>query len=723
METETKALTEGDDFAPVRAFLETKEGAQPPTVEEVCALINPQDVEAARRQLEEWELDGRVVISKKNRVGFPGRWGMAAGKVQRSPKGFAFLLPVEEDGEECFIPAEDLGGALHGDTVLCSVGLEPQPGRKRNASVIRILRRGVSTVVGSYEEDEYGGYVVSDDERFGVEVNIAQGLTLGAQPGEKVVCTITAYPDTQEDPLEGAIVEVLGPAGEKGVDILSIIRQQGLPDAFPQEVEAEAKAVARAAESEDTAGRRDLRDWMVITVDGADSKDLDDAISLDKLPEGGWRLGVHIADVSQRVQPGSSLDKEAYNRGTSVYLLDRVIPMLPTALSNGICSLNQGVDRACLSCVMTLDAAAEIVDFEVFESVIRSSGRLVYDTVDAALAGDAAAVEAYAPYMALLQELKAMTDRRYALRRERGTLQLDIPEPVIRLDETGFPVEIEVLPEGPSHQVIEECMLCANETIAAWMEKEGVPMLYRAHEAPDPEKMADLSLFVTNFGLRNPGLASGVTPKKLQQVLDFFEGKPEAAVVRRVLLRSLAKARYDGIDRGHFGLAAEHYCHFTSPIRRYPDLVVHRAVKRHLHGTDDASWRNAMRKRLDAMAEQCTQREILAMQAERAVDDLKMAEYMTRHIDEEFDGVISGVTEFGIFVELPNTIEGLVHVSTLQDDFYIFDEKNYSLMGRTHRKVYRMGDPIRIRVVKADVSARRVDFELAGEERGSRRRH
>lgn len=695
------------------ALLKTWVG-KPPEEQELCQRLGLEGPEAVL-WLREWEQEGLIVCNRKGGYGLPAQWGYVAGRVQRNAKGFAFLVTDAQE-DDLFIPANGLGGAMHGDFVLANLSHRPHAdNRRQECEVVRVLKRAHTQVVGRYEPTSQGGYVVCDEARLGSDVFIAPRYRNGAQKGDKVVCRILRYAGQRKD-AQGEITEVLGGAGDAGVDVLAIIRSKKLPDGFPDPVLREAAQMPKRVTKEARAARLDLRQEVVVTIDGADSKDFDDAVSIRKTA-GGWQLGVHIADVSAYVREGSALDKEALARGNSVYLLDRVLPMLPESLSNGICSLNPDVDRLTLSCIMELDAAGQVLRADLAQSVIHSHARLTYDEVNDLLekqdAETARRLSAVAPALQEMQRLAAVL---YARRVERGALNLDIPEPAFRLDETGHCVEVTVRARGTAHKMIEEFMLAANETVAAFLDGREIPTIYRVHEDPSQEKMEDLDLFVRNFNLKIEGVHKGVKPKALQQVLEAVQGQPAEGILSRVLLRSLQKARYAPENKGHFGLAAQNYCHFTSPIRRYSDLVVHRCVKAVLEGRVTGPWLEQMRERVPDWAQQCSEREVVAVEAERAVDDLKMTEYMADHVGEAFQGVISGVTEFGLFVELPCTVEGLVHITNLDDDFYVYDEKQYALIGRRRRKVYRLGDPARVRVVKADVDTRKIDFELLAEQ-------
>ena len=690
----------------------------PPKEKELCDAVNPDHRGEYFDLLKDWLAQGRLAVSSKEGIGLPEQLGFVAGRIQRNAKGFAFLVQPESD-EDFFISPTNLGAAMHGDIVLCQPQGRAREGMRKECKVVRVLTRARTHVVGTYKADFRGsGCVISDDTRLGVVVYIPSYESGGAKDGMKVVAEITRYPDGKHDDCAGSIVEVLGEPNEKGVDITAIVRAMDIRDEFPAEVMTEADRIPQEVLGSQMENRVDWRGVTTVTIDGDDSKDFDDAITLQELEDGLLRLGVHIADVSEYVERGSNLDQEAMERGNSVYLLDRVIPMLPQALSNGICSLNPQVDRLALSCVMDLDAQGEVVNFELQETVIRSTNRMTYREVNLILEqNDPEMCEKYADLVPTFKKMEQLAAALEARRKARGALDLDIPEPKILLDENGHAVDVVIYERGVSNKMIEEFMLVANETVAAWLDGMGIPAIYRVHEQPEAEKMEDLDAFVRPFGYRVKGLNRGVTPKNLQQLLEKMEGQNCAPVVNRVMLRSLQKARYAPDNLGHFGLAATNYCHFTSPIRRYADLIVHRSVKAVLRGETDERWVEQRSSEMAYIALETTEKEIAAVKAEREVDDLKMAEYMASHVGERFEGVISGVTDFGIFVELPNTVEGLVRVASMEDDYFDFDEKAYMLIGRRTGRQYRLGDTVRVLVAKADVISRQIDFSL---DRGSR---
>lgn len=646
--------------------------------------------------------DGQLMATRRKCYGLPTQMGCVCGILKATNGGAAFIVP--ENGDDYFVPISGRGGAMHNDRVLARVIKSAQGERRGEAEILNVLRRANDRIVGVYRRIPGGGVVTADERKLG-GIFIPQGSEKGAWDGCKAVVDITHYPDERRD-MEGRITEVLGDRGETEAEILSIIRALGIRDVFPPQVRAEADAVA-ACGTADIEGRLDLRHETIFTIDGADAKDLDDAVSLSRLPGGHWRLGVHIADVSHYVKSGGAIDGEAWKRGTSVYLLNTVIPMLPERLSNGMCSLHPGEDRLTLSCFMELDEYGALIATEVAESVIHSKARLTYDEVNAILEQNDAETKArrsdVVEPLILMDELREVLNRR---RLARGAVDLDIDEAHIELDSTGVPVDVVARYRGRAHRLIEEFMLCANETVALWLEEMGMPVVFRVHEPPDGEKMAEFAVFLKNLGYGAKGLKHQAHPKALQTVLNEVKGSPHENIISRVMLRSMKKAKYSTVNVGHFGLAARHYCHFTSPIRRYPDLMVHRMIRAALRGNPSTAFEGTA----ELAAVQSSQTERTAMEAERAVDALKMTEYMASRVGEEYDGVISGVTEFGVFVELPNLIEGLIRMNDLQDDYYTLDKKTYTLYGRHTGRKLSLGDSMRIRVASVDVEARQINF-------------
>lgn len=669
-----------------------------------------------RKVLAEMERAGEVVRTRTDRYGAPERMNLVVGRLQGHPRGFAFVVPDRPDMEDVFIGRESLGGAWHNDRVIARIHTRARTDGRPEGEVIRILERANARVVGTFETSRHLAYVVPDDKRLPEDIYIPKDMTNGARSGEKVVVEIVRWPDARRG-AEGRVIERLGMKGDVGVDIVSIIRKHGLPEAFPAAVLREAEQVPDAVTEEALRepGRRDLRSWTIVTIDGEDAKDLDDAVSVVRLGPDRWQLGVHIADVAYYVPEGSKLDREAYKRGTSVYLADRVVPMLPPRLSNGICSLNPGVDRLTISCVMEIDQTGEVRSYEIFPSVIRTAARLTYTLVNRVLAGEPGAADGIEPLVPMIREMAELMAVLRERRMRRGALDFDLPEAKVKLNEKGWPIDVWRVDRGIAERIIEEFMLIANETVAKHCSLRDLPVLYRVHEPPAADKVAGLSDFLRLFGynLRLPREGS-VSPKDLQKVTLWAKGRPEENLIESVLLRTMKQARYSEQRLGHFGLAAEYYCHFTSPIRRYPDLVVHRVLRAHLQHPQalPAKFRSRWERKLHEAAEHCSERERVAAEAERETIELKKAEFMSEKIGERFEGIISGVTPWGFYVQLPNTVEGLVHVSTLTDDYYHFHPDYYALIGERTRRRFRLGDRVVVRVSGVDVDNRHIDFQL-----------
>lgn len=637
---------------------------------------------------------------------------LVKGKLSQNKKGFAFLRPEEEDREDIFIPPNKINRALDGDTVL--VELQRYKG-KIEGEVKQIEQHSVTQVVGTYSEARHFGFVIPDDKRIMQDIFIPKGHHLGAVDGHKVLVQITKYADATDNP-EGQISAILGHKNDPGVDILSIIYQHGIEIEFPDNVLEEAENVPDEIKPEEIKNRRDLRDELTITIDGADAKDLDDAISVKALNNGHTQLTVSIADVSYYVTEGSALDQEAYERGTSVYLVDRVIPMIPHRLSNGICSLNPNVDRLTLSCRMELDQKGNVVKYEIFDSVINSNYRMTYDAVNKIITDhDEATRQQYAELTPMLDLAQDLSNRLIDMRRRRGEIDFDISEAQVIVDEDGIPTDIQLRNRGEGERLIESFMLAANETVAEHFNRMEVPFIYRIHEQPKSDRLTQFFEFITNFGIVVRGTGENIHPSTLQKIRQEVEGKPEQMVISTMMLRSMQQARYEDTNLGHFGLSAEYYTHFTSPIRRYPDLTVHRLIRKYLiDNSMDGKEKHEWEEKLPEIAEHTSQRERRAIDAERDTDELKKAEYMVQHIGEEFEGVISSVANFGMFIELPNTIEGMVSVANMTDDFYHFDERHMAMIGEHSAKVFKIGDTVKIKVTNVDVDERMIDFQIVG---------
>jgi len=663
--------------------------------------------------IEELLKEGTIMETKKGKLMSPESLNMYAGTFISHAKGFGFVS-VEGLEKDIFVPGDSVGQAMHRDKVLVRIAREAGNGKRAEGAIVRVLERGMKEIIGTFEMGKGFGFVRPDDKKMAQDIFISRDNTIGAVTGHKVVVEIIRYTEERRNP-EGKIVEILGHIDDPGVDIMSIIRQHNLPMEFPKEVIEQIENLQPDVTEKDKEDRKNLRDTLMITIDGADAKDLDDAVSLEILPNGHYYLGVHIADVSHYVTEHSPMDKEAFNRGTSVYLVDRVIPMIPHKLSNGICSLNPEVDRLALSCLMEINAKGEVVAHEVIKSVICSNYRMTYTGVREIL--EDKTPELLEKYKEIIDMLTKMNDLRQILgrrRKKRGSINFDLPESKIILDETGKPIEILPSERSIATNMIEEFMLICNETVAEDYFWQEIPFLYRNHEVPDDEKIQKMEDFIRTFGYRLKGMGE-VRPTEIQKVLEQVEGKDEERVITRVVLRSMKQARYMAENIGHFGLAAKYYCHFTSPIRRYPDLEIHRLIKMVLEGKMTDKKCASLQKIMPDIAKQCSVRERIAEEAERDTDDLKKVEFMMDKIGECFTGIISGVTNWGIFVELPNTVEGMVSLAMMEDDYYIFNDERLEVYGEHSGKKYRLGDHVSVQVAKADKETRTIDFVFVEE--------
>ncbi len=683
--------------------------------------VAKEDREDFRGILRELLEEGKLALTSKAKY-VKGNGRALTGTFISHAKGFGFV-EIEGREEDLYIPEGKTGGAFHKDTV--EVALLPETeGKRQEAQVVRIVTRGMKQIVGTYDRaKEHYGFVVPDNNKLPQDIFVPKEHSKGAMSGHKVVVDITDYGSDRKSP-EGRVVEILGHINDPGVDIMSIVRGYELPVEFSGKIMNQVERVSQEVSEADMAGRRDLRDVVMVTIDGEDAKDLDDAVSVTFDGE-KYHLGVHIADVTNYVQENSALDREALKRGTSVYLVDRVIPMLPHALSNGICSLNEGVDRLALSCLMTVEPDGEISDYEICESVIRVDKRMSYTVVKALLEDEGLAEreEGYGQYKELVPMFREMAALAAILREKRlkrGSIDFDFPECKILLDRDGHPTEIKPYERNVATDIIEDFMLAANETVAQhfyWME---LPFVYRVHDVPDRERIQKLAAFINNFGyyMKAVGRAGQKTsgeevhPKEIQKLLAKIAGTPEEPMISRLALRSMKQAKYSIDCSGHFGLACPYYCHFTSPIRRYPDLQIHRIIKEQLRGRLKEERIAHYREILPEVAKHSSETERRADEAERETDKLKKVEYMEERIGQEYDGVISGITSFGIYVELPNTVEGLIHVSKLPGDFFRYDESRYEMVGDATGKSYKLGMPVRVRVEDCDRFNRNIDFSI-----------
>ncbi|MGN0376460.1 MAG: ribonuclease R [Suilimivivens sp.] len=678
--------------------------------------VKPEERTQFKQILEELLAEGKLLLTKRGKyLKGEGRPGELIGTFISNARGFGFV-EIEGREQDLFIPEDSVNGAFHKDQVQVEL-LKNQHGKRQEAKVVRILAHSITRVVGTFEKSKTFGFVIPDNDKIATDIFIPGERSKGAVNGHKVVVELTDYGDEKHKP-EGKVVEIIGHVNDPGVDIMSVVRGFELPVEFEEKVLNQAQRVSREVSEADRAGRRDLRDIMMVTIDGEDAKDLDDAVNVFK-KDGNYCLGVHIADVTNYVQENSALDREALKRGTSVYLVDRVIPMLPHALSNGICSLNQGVDRLALSCLMTVNHKGEVIDYEIVESVINVNRRMSYTAVKKILEDeDQDTIKEYeelVPMFRLMQELSEILREK---RKKRGSIDFDFPESKIILDEKGIPLEIKPYERNTATRVIEDFMLLANETVAQhfyWME---LPFVYRTHDTPDPEKILKLGTFINNFGY-NIKIKSGdneIHPKEIQKLLCRIEGSDEEALISRLTLRSMKQAKYTVNCTGHFGLACPYYCHFTSPIRRYPDLQIHRIIKEQLRGRMKEERIEHYRAILPDVAKHSSEMERRADEAERETDKLKKAQYMKQRIGEIYEGVISGITAWGIYVELPNTVEGMIHVSRLAGDYYYYKEETYEMLGRDTGRCFKLGQKVKILVDDVDLMTKSIDFVLADEE-------
>jgi len=665
------------------------------------------------------EKEGHIVKTRFGTYGLPEKMGLVTGRLQLTSKGFGFVIPDNKgDRPDVFISPRALNGAMNNDRVMARVNYNVN-GKKPEGEIIRIITRAHNKIVGTFFQSRDYAFVVPDDKKITSDIYIMRRDFNGAKNNQKVVVEITEWPQEHRK-AEGKVVEILGKIGDVGLEILSIIKQHDLPLEFPAEVIEASKKIPKNVLKDELAGRRDLRHLPIVTIDGEDAKDLDDAVYVQQLSMDEFLLGVYIADVSYYVKEDSILDKEARERGTSVYLVDRVLPMLPERLSNGICSLNAGVDRLSMACEMHINREGKVLDYEIFPAVIHVRHRLSYNIVREILAGDEALRAKYEDILPMVQLMDELREILHKKRARRGAIDFDLPEQKVILDDKLKPVEIVQRVHGNAESVIEEFMLAANETVAQHMFKQKWPFVYRVHDIPAEDKMQELAKLLANFNVKFK-VQEEMDPAEIQRAVKAMAGRPEERLVSTVALRSMKQAVYQTENIGHFGLAAKFYTHFTSPIRRYPDLIVHRLLREWMHNPEMTSAKaEPLTDKLDVIAEHSSIRERAAAEAERATVELKMCEYMEEHIGEEFDGVVSGVTAFGMFVELANGVEGLVHISSLMDDYYDFYEERYALVGTHTKKQYRLGDKVRIEVLQVNIQDVSIDFIMAGENAGVR---
>ncbi len=691
----------------------------PATARELLrALKIPRDERTGfKRHLKQLVNDGSLIHIKGNRYGLPDRMDLVVGKLDGHPSGFGFVAPerpVEGLSRDIYVAEHNLKEAMHGDRVVVRIERYRDDGRAEG-KVVQVLERAASTVVGRYVIDASGlSFVTPFDTRLTADIQIARGESRDAEPGEMVTVEVTRWPTATRGPA-GRVIEVLGDINDPGVDTEIILRKHNIPDQHSPEAIAEAKRIGAAVKDKDIAGRTDFRDRTVVTIDGEHARDFDDAISIEKLKNGHFWLGVHIADVAHYVQEGGALDQEAYERGTSVYFPERAVHMFPSELATGLCSLNPHVDRLVQSCLMEVSPRGDVVRYEMHDGVIRSDARMTYTAVNAILTDqDPAAIAEYRPLVPMFELMRELFEILNARRHRRGSVDFDLPEAEVLLDEEGFIEDIVASERNVAHRLIEEFMLLANETVAGHLESKGMPALYRIHEPPDPLKVLQFEEFISAFGYSLGAPEGAVRPKHFQQLVEKIRGVPAERPIAFLMLRTMQKARYDSMNVGHFGLAAETYTHFTSPIRRYPDLVVHRLL-RELRATKVSDERKAeLDEDLPEVGRHTSEMERRASEAEREILQWKKVRFMADKVGDVFDGYITGVAPFGMFVELiDHYVEGLVHVSTMADDYYRFREQAHSLFGENTKKTYRLGDQVRVQIIRVDMERRQIDLGLA----------
>lgn len=652
--------------------------------------------------------DGRITVDESGKYKEQNA-NIKIGIFSGTTRGFGFVtLEGDEGGEDIFIPERETNGALNKDRVQVCIS-EDHTGKRREGSIIAVLERNVNELVGTFQRGKSFGFVVPDNQKFGSDIFIPKEFTKGAVNGHKVLVKITDYGSQSKNP-EGRVIEILGHINDPGVDVTSVILENGIPTEFPDEVMLQVENIKDEVDSKDIAGRLDLRHLQTVTIDGEDAKDLDDAITLTK--EGDiYKLGVHIADVSNYVTEGSPLDKQAIKRGTSVYLVDRVIPMIPHKLSNGICSLNEGCDRLALSCIMDIDDKGNVIAHRIAETVINVDKRMTYTSVKKIVEDhDEEEIKKYEELVPMFENMLVLANILREKRRKRGSIDFDFPESKIIVGKDGRPTDILPYERNKATKIIEDFMLIANETVAQDFFWQELPFVYRSHENPDVEKIQKLSIFINNFGYTMRVSQDEIHPKELQKLLIKIDGTPEEALISRLTLRSMKQAKYTTTCDGHFGLATKYYCHFTSPIRRYPDLQIHRIIKENLRGGLREKRIEHYERILSEIARQSSLTERRADEAEREVEKLKKVQYMSKFIGEIFEGVVSGVTSWGMYVELPNTVEGMVRMADLHDDYYIYDESRYMLIGEHTKHTYKLGQKIKVQLVDTSKLLRTIDF-------------
>jgi ribonuclease R len=672
--------------------------------------VPEKDEDLLKQVLDELISEGKIIKTKKRRFALPEKMNLVLGKLRVSDRGFGFLIPHDETLKDIFIQGDNMNGAMDKDIVMVKIVREGGGDKKSEGEVTKVMERANSYIVGTFEKSKNFAFVVPDNRRITGDIFVAKNNYHGAKDGQKVVVEITAWPEARRN-AEGKIIEIIGDKGESGTDIKAIMRAYHLKEEFPQKVLEEAESISDKVLFKKNSKRKDLRNILMVTIDGEDAKDLDDAVSIEKKTD-GYRLGVHIADVAHYVKENSYLDEEAQKRGTSVYLVDRVIPMLPQKLSNGICSLNPNVDRFAMSVFMDLDGEGKVLNYEFTESLINVNQRMTYENVYKILEEDDRKLKNKYEY--LLESFYQMKELALILRKrrfQRGSIDFDFPEAKVFLSPEGKPLKLEKTKITIANQIIEEFMLLCNETVAEHFYWANSPFIYRIHEEPDSEKIENFAEFVFNLGYVLKGFTK-IHPKALQQLLEKVKGKKEEKIISTVMLRSMKKARYTSVSHMHFGLCAKYYTHFTSPIRRYPDLFIHRIMKESLTGKISSKREEVLERVLPEITQSCSEREREAEEAERQTVDLKKVEYMKQFEGEVFPGIISGVTNFGIFIELENTVEGLLRLHSIVDDYYVYHDKRHVLVGERTGKTYKIGDSIDVLIARVDLKEKQIEFVL-----------
>ena len=691
------------------------EAAYNPLKKEELALIfdiHHTEIPMFYNFLDELVEDGYLVLTKKGKYTSPNKMGLFVGKLVSHKKGFGFVESDEEFTQDLFIPSDNLNGAMHNDRVIAEITTPATDEKRAEGKIIKVIERATTDVVGTFQESKNFGFVIPDNKKFNKDIFIPKKFFNAAKENDKVVCRITKWPQEDRKP-EGKIIEVIGQKGDRYVEITSVIREHGLPEEFPKKVLDEAEKVAVEIPQEEIDRRLDLRDMNIFTIDGEDAKDLDDAVSIEVLENGNFKLGVHIADVTHYVKEKSKLDKEAIKRATSVYLVDKVIPMLPKTLSNGVCSLNPFEDKLTLSVFMEINHNGDVVKHDIKETIINSKARMTYTEVSDILEKDDEKLKkTFAHVVDDFFNAEKLARILMKRREKRGAIDFDFPEAKIILNKDGDVVDIKQYERRISNRIIEEFMLITNETVAEHFFWLNIPFVYRIHETPAHEKIETLNKFISTFGYVIKGDLESVHPKALQGIIEKISGKTEEKAISTIMLRSLKQARYSPECVGHFGLAAQYYSHFTSPIRRYPDLQIHRIIKEFLNGKINQKRQDKLAEIVDYASTQSSEREREAELAERDVKDIYKARYMEDKVGEEFIGIVSSVTSFGMFIELDNTVEGLVRLADMSDDYYIFDENSFTILGERTKKLFRIGDVVKVRVDKVNVDFKEIDFKL-----------